>query len=164
MPAPNRGSLHPFLVDLGYWRTRLGAMADIPQRLLIYPRPDLSEPGVTVEELCVRAHDRSCIPALLARSVFRRASQPVRIQPTTELEAQELDWEAVRSGFAQLLVQIPPGRPLIDRVLDLLRSAAALGSLPELAAAEIRIEAPPDQAPGDDVLIARHLLDETGLD
>ena len=161
MQVSTQGSSpHPFLVDLDFWRRRLRAMSEVPQRLLVYPRPDLSEPGVEVVELCLHAHDEVRLSGLLARSVFRRPDQPVRLRTIEELDPGDVSWDTVRTGEAELLLRIPVDRCLKDQVLDIVRACQAATRVDGIEGCAVLLDSPENSPVSDAVLIAGHLLEQ----
>lgn len=117
------------LLDPEYWRVRLERLEREPRQLAIFPRTDLSRPGIEVIELRLRALDGARLTALLARSAFADTGLEVRLRACPEASELALDFEAVEAGGTDLVFQYPPGRRLEERVLDLLRIVAAACSL-----------------------------------
>ena len=116
------------LLDPGYWRPRLEKLGSVPKRLLIFPRPDLSRPGVEVIELRMRAHDGVDLRCILGRPAFPAAGDVVHLRVVEEFAFAEPDWTRIEEGQTDLVVSFPPQRRLEDRVLDVLRVTLAAGS------------------------------------
>ena len=90
IPAKN---LHPLLLEPSYWRVR-------------------------VLEFRLRSLDGSHLRGLFARSTWRSGPCDAilrTVRPASRLEIQE---DGVREGTAEFVLQEPAGRPLADRVLD----------------------------------------------
>jgi hypothetical protein len=132
-------SLRQHLLDPAYWRPRLERLAQVPRKLVIVPRPDLSRPGVEVLELRLQAHDRTAVRAILGHSAFARAGDDVRIRPAAQRDPEQLDWTALEEGRTDVSLCFPPGRRLEDRVLDVLRVAQAACSLESIASSRVRL-------------------------
>jgi hypothetical protein len=120
------------LMDPEFWRPRLERLEREPRQLAIFPRPDLSRPGIEVIELRLRAHDGAKLRAVLARSAFAENGLQIRLHACGPDEADALDIPTVEAGGSDLLLHYPPDRRLEDRVLDLLRVMAAACSVEHL--------------------------------
>jgi len=118
-------SLHPLLMDPGYWRPRLDRLDDVPRHLVVLPRPDLARPGIEVCELRLRAHDGERLRALLGRPAYCMEGESLRMRPCDCLDTAGLNWEAVEAGASDLVFQYPDQRRLEDRVLDVVRVCQA---------------------------------------
>lgn len=132
-------SLRQHLLDPGFWQPRLQRLAQVPRKLVIIPRPDLSRPGVEVLELRLQAHDRTAVRAILGRSAFARSGDEVRLRPALGRDPEELDWTALEQGRTDVALCLPPGRRLEDRVLDVLRVAQAACSLESVDCGRLRL-------------------------
>jgi hypothetical protein len=130
-------ALRQHLLDPAYWQPRLERLAEVPRKLVILPRPDLSRPGVEVLELRLQAHDRTAVRAILGRSAFARAGEHVRVRPAGQRDPEQLDWAALEQGRTDVSLCFPPGRRLEDRVLDVLRVAQAACSLESIASSRV---------------------------
>ncbi|NOT29116.1 MAG: hypothetical protein HOP15_01570 [Planctomycetes bacterium] len=117
------------LMDPEFWRPRIERLAREPRQLAIFPRPDLSRPGIEVQELRMRAHDGARLRALLSRSVFAGEGLAVNLRACHDLGGVELDFSAVEAGGTDLVFEYPKERRLEDRVLDVLRIAGAACSV-----------------------------------
>jgi hypothetical protein len=158
MRAWKGGTPHPSLVDPEFWRGLLGAPDATDQRLLVYPRPDLSEPGVEVVEFRLGAHDGEALWGLCARSSFRGRSDPTCLRVVEELGSGAVEWDGVRAGRAEVLLRLPEHRCLKDRVIDILRTVRAIRELAGPPTAPVEL-APPREGPLPDcLLIARALV------
>ena len=151
-------SPHPSLVDPGFWRRQLGGLDGSPQRLLVFPRSDLSEPGLEVVELCLKPGCGESLRGLYARSAFFTNSQGVHLRVTEKLDPADLCLERVRAGEAELLLQVPASHALRDRVLDILRMSRASQTDRGLRIHHFEVDDPAVGPVPDAVLIARHLL------
>lgn len=121
MTLPERRAPSPFLLDPRYWRERLAKMESVQRGLLLLPRADLSSPLIEVVEWRLRAHDGLRLWGLRGTSPFHPEPKGALIRevPTTELP--EITTDAVAEGRVEFVFQVPAGRRLEDRVLDLLR-------------------------------------------
>jgi len=117
------------LMDPDFWRGRLERLAQAPRQLAIFPRADLSRPGIEVIELRMRAHDGARLAALVARSAFAEVGQEVHLRSESDLSDTELDHHLVERGGTDLVFRYPLPRRLEDRVLDLVRILDAACSL-----------------------------------
>lgn len=117
------------LMDPEFWRSRIDRLAREPRQLAIFPRPDLSRPGIEVIELRMRAHDGARLTALLSRSAFAEEGLSVRLRAGFGLGGMELDFSAVEAGQTDLVFEYPAERRLEDRVLDVLRIVDAACSV-----------------------------------
>ncbi len=131
-------SLRARLVDPGYWQPRLRRLAQVPRRLVIVPREDLSRPGVDVLELRLQAHDETAVRALLGRSAYARRGELVRLRPAGD-DPEALDWSALDQGSTDVVVSFASDRRLEDRVLDVLRVAEAVSSLESVDQGHLRL-------------------------
>jgi hypothetical protein len=109
------------LLDPRYWRERLAKMESVQRGLLLLPRADLSSPLIEVVEWRLRAHDGLRLWGLRGTSPFHPVPSGALIRevPTTELP--EIAVDSVAEGRVDFVFQVPAGRRLEDRVLDLLR-------------------------------------------
>jgi len=147
------------LLDPEYWRPRLERLEREPRQLAIFPRPDLSRPGIEVLELRLRAHDGARLNALLARSAFAGAAVEVRLRTCVDLEGASLDWSAVEAGGTDLVFSYPDNRRLEDRVLDVLRIVGAACSVESIDCQKIAFR-PSDSGVQDEFAIAQFLRQE----
>jgi hypothetical protein len=138
-------------------------MRAVPRHLLLVPRPDLTQPGLEVTELSLRAHDGERLRGVLARSTFAQDGVDVVLRLAPEGVELTPDWPLVEQGGADLVHVVPRGyrrRRLEDRVLDLLRLACAAASLPGIEASRIRIPERLGPPPSDELLIASRLMQD----
>lgn len=150
------------LMDPEYWRVRLERLEREPRQLAIFPRPDLSRPGIEVIELRLRAFDGARLTALLARSAFAGTGLEVRVRSCPDASAAALDFGTVESGGTDLVFQHPPGRRLEERVLDVLRIVAAACSLESIDCEKVRF-LPSDSCVQDEFAIVEFLRREGWL-
>lgn len=111
----------PYLVDRRYWQTRMDRMDAVRRGLLILPRPDLSSPFVDVIEWRMRAHDGQRLWGLRALSPFHSEPKGVHLREVAATELPSVHLDTVVEGQAEFVIQVPAGRRLEDRVLDVLR-------------------------------------------
>jgi hypothetical protein len=121
MSVSRRRAPSPYLLDAKYWRERLTKMETVQRGLLLLPRPDLSTPLVDVVEWRLKAHDGLRLWGLRATSPFHPAAKGAMVREVPATELPEIDVDSVAEGQVDFVFQIPPGRRLEDRVLDLLR-------------------------------------------
>lgn len=157
MGAERRGTLHPLLLESGYWTNRLRELRLSRVSLVLIPRPELSSNGIEVDEFRIRAHDGIRLWGLRARSRFGTHAARVRVVGPSDLPM--IDSAAVLRGEAEFVFQEPAGRRLEDRVLDVLRIchlAGEVGSTP----AQVELVPPPAGPAPDEFLIASQLLSD----
>ncbi len=148
-------SLHPLLLESGYWTNRLRELRLSRVSLVLIPRPELSSNGIEVDEFRVRAHDGIRLWGLRARSRFGSHSARVRVVGPSDLP--KIDSAAVLRGEAEFVFQEPAGRRLEDRVLDVLRVCHLAGEVSS-SAARVELVAPAGCRAPDEFLIASQLL------
>ena len=156
MGVDRKGTLHPLLLERGYWRNRLRELRLSRVSLVLIPRPELSGNGIEVDEFRVRAHDGIRIWGLRARSRFGHRSARVRIVGPSDLP--KIDSAAVLRGEAEFVFQEPAGRRLEDRVLDVLRVCQIAGTNTDGSQRAVRLVADGGRAVRDEFLIASQLL------
>jgi len=125
-PVP---SVHPFLLQPEYWRTRLERPGASQGSLLLLPRPDISTPFVEVEEFRFRAHDDLRLWGVRMLAGYTTPGHPTKICLAGPAEAISPDTRALEPGGAFFFLREPPGRRLEDQVLDVLRLACLIASL-----------------------------------
>ena len=150
-------SLRPLVLEREFWCNRLSTMGEVPRRLLIVPRPELSRPGTEVVELKLRAHDGERLSALMGRSAFGADGQPLRLRLLGIGELLGVTWEAVDSGNTEVVYRPTSGRRLEDRVLDLIRVAQAVASIDGVDPESIEFVPPRQGATPDEIWIAEQL-------
>jgi hypothetical protein len=144
------------LMDPGFWRPRLERLEKEPRKLAVFPRPDLSRPGIDVIELRLCAHDGVKLTALLARSAFAETGLVIRLRACNDPSSAELDFSAVEEGGTDLVFQYPPERRLEDRVLDVLRIVAAACSVESIDCSKVSFR-PSDSCVQDEFAIVQFL-------
>lgn len=154
----------PYLVDRRYWQDRMDRMDSVRRGLLLLPRPDLSSPFVDVIEWRMRGHDGQRLWGLRALSPFHTEPKGVHVRevPATELPTVHLD--TVVEGMAEFVLQVPAGRKLEDRVLDVLRVVQVALDTCHLDAEQVHLDpcdcgAPANRLP-DEFLIVGKLMDQ----
>lgn len=148
-------SLHPLLLESGYWTNRLRELRLSRVSLVLIPRPELSSNGIEVDEFRVRAHDGIRLWGLRARSRFGSQSARVRVVGPSDLP--KIDSAAVLRGEAEFVFQEPAGRRLEDRVLDVLRVCHLAGEVSS-STAHVELVPPTGGRAPDEFLIASQLL------
>ena len=154
--APQR-ILHPLLMDRHYWRNRLQEQKLTRHGLMIVPRPDLSGTGCDVQEVRFRAHDGLRLWGLLARCPLFQQARPVRLRMIGPCDAPAIDRDCIEAGSADLVLQVPAGRRLEDRVLDVLRVFEVIESLEGVDPTRIALAECPGGSRPDEFLIASEL-------
>jgi hypothetical protein len=148
-----------FLLDPEFWRPRLERLEREPRNLAIFPRPDLSRPGVEVIELRLRAHDGARLTAMLARSAFAGTGLEVRLRACTNDGDAQPDLAVVETGGTDLVFRYPPERRLEDRVLDLMRVVDAACSVESVECGRVTF-LPSDSCIQDEFAIVQFLREE----
>jgi len=148
------GELHPLLLEREYWRSRLEQQQATRPFLLLTPRPDLSTASCEVQEIRFRAHDGTSIWGLVGRCPLLNGPQPASLKLLNASETALIDTTKVEEGRTQFVVQIPPGRRLVDRVLDALRLRQIALGFALIDTGDVEFDRGQG---GDEVLIARQL-------
>jgi hypothetical protein len=130
-------SFRRHLLDPEFWRSRLTQLRTTPRRLLLYPRPEQSRPGMELVEFQLCAHDGKRLQALLAHRSFGQRCEMIRIRACEMAEPCQIDWEAVGDGITDLVLDFPASRRLPDRVLDTLRVSQAACSIESVGLSEV---------------------------
>jgi len=137
-------------------------MDAVHRGLLLLPRADLTTSAADVAEWRLRGHDGAKLWGLRALSPFHPAPRGVCVREVCATELPEIRSEVVGEGWAEFVLQVPAGRRLEDRVLDLLRVIQAALSLCGLPSESVRLEASAPAAggrqPADELVIAERLL------
>ena len=121
-------SVHPFLLQPEYWRTRLERPGISQGSLLLLPRPDVSTPFVEVEEFRFRAHDGLRLWGVRMLAGYSAPEFASKICIVGPAEAIDPETRALDPGGAFFFLREPPGRRLEDQVLDVLRLACLIAS------------------------------------
>ena len=139
-------------------------MDTVHRGLLILPRQDLTTPFADVVEWRMRGHDGVKLWGLRAVSPFHPDPRGVCVREVSATELPEVRLEAVMEGWAEFVLQIPAGRRLEDRVLDLLRVVQVGLSTFGLGLDAVRMEASvpagEGRRPADELVIAERLVRE----
>jgi hypothetical protein len=158
-----RRSVHPLLLEPTYWRERLRCLEGEDQGLFFTPRPELSAPGTEVVGFRIRAHDGAVLRGLLARPTWQQGDRPALVRSVRPGAGLAVDVETVRAGSAELVFEEPAGRPLADRVLDVVRVSQIALRTSGIDRLQIHfgcLEADDEDLP-DEFLIADQLLERT---
>lgn len=162
MAMPDRRTPSPFLLERGYWQDRLARMDSVHRGLLMIPRNDLTTAFADVVEWRMRAHDGVRLWGLRAFSPFHPEPRGVCVREICATELPEIRLETVTEGWAEFVLQVPAGRRLEDRVLDLLRVIQLALSTFGLGADAVRLEASlpagHGRQPADELVIADRLV------
>ena len=111
-------SLHPLLLEPSYWRGRAQALEAHEGGVIWTPRPDLEAPGIRVLEFRMRNLDGGHLRGLFARCTWRNGPQAAVLRTVRPASRLEIHKDEVRDGVAEFVLQESAGRPLADRVLD----------------------------------------------
>ena len=154
----------PYLVDRRYWQARLDRMDSVRRGLLILPRPDLSSPFVDVIEWRMRGHDGQRLWGLRALSPFHDEPKGVHLREVAATELPSVRLETVVEGQAEFVLQVPAGRRLEDRVLDVLRVVRVALDTCHLVPEQVHLDpcvcgVDPLRLP-DEFLIVERLMDQ----
>ena len=154
--APQR-ILHPLLMDQRYWRNRLQEQRLTRHGLMIVPRPDLCTAACEVKEVRFRAHDGLRLWGLVARCPLFHEDRPVRLRMIGPCDAPAIDRTCIEAGSIDLVLQVPAGRRLEDRVLDVLRMFEVIESLEGVDPSQVSLANRPNGNRPDEFLIASEL-------
>lgn len=149
-------SLHPLLLEPSYWRGRVRALGEHEAGMVWTPRPDLAVPGVEVLEFRLKTLDGGYLRGLFARSTWHSGPQVATLRtvgPASRLEVRE---EAVREGAAEFVLQEPAGRPLADRVLDVVLLSQIASETDGIC--EVGVDHQGERGDSDAAAIAQQLL------
>jgi hypothetical protein len=126
--------------------------------LLILPRPDLSSGLIDVVEWRLRAHDGTRLWGLRGGSPFHPKANGAWIRQVSSCDLPEICTDAITDGCLDFVWQVPAGRKLEDRVLDVLRVWQVAVSYSGLAPEQVNLVAAiPGEEP-DEFMIAARLL------
>lgn len=158
MPGTRRRSLHPLLLERGYWRNRLQMLRLSRPSVILIPRPELAAAGVEVDEFRIRAHDGIRLFGLRAQHKGDGAPSAVRIRLVGPCELPQVDVTAIEVGVREFVLQLPAGRRLEDRVLDVLRVCQLASGADDGATNRVQLVATNRGQEPDEFLIAAQLL------
>jgi hypothetical protein len=156
MPSQERRNPSRFLLEPEYWRTRLAGMGAVSRGLLLFPRPDLSSPIVEVVEWSLRAHDGTRLWGIKGQSSFHPEPNGVWLRQFDSADALSIILEPIYQGSVDFAMQVPAGRRLEDRVLDVVRVWQAAAAVCGLEPDKVRLASTDRQS--DEFLIASELL------
>ena len=159
MPCPGRGEPSPFLLEPRYWQSRLAKMETVSRGLLLMPRGDLSSPGVEVVEWRLRAHDGTRLWGLRGTSPFHPLPRGARVREVSAWILPEVSLDTVAEGRADFVFQVPAGRRLEDRVLDVLRVFQVARTTCGIEPEQIDLSCHTGRQP-DEFMIANRLLEQ----
>jgi hypothetical protein len=158
MPSSERRTPSRFLLEPDFWRERLAGMGSVSRGLLLFPRPDLASPVVDVVEWSLRAHDGIRLWGLKGQSSFYPEPKGVWLREFDSADQPEVWLDPIYDGCIDFAMQVPPGRRLEDRVLDVLRVWQAAASTCHVDASKVRLAAGRASPESDAFLIASQLL------
>ncbi|MCB9908154.1 MAG: hypothetical protein H6830_10595 [Planctomycetes bacterium] len=150
-------SVHPLLLEPSYWNQRLSELEEGAGSMFSSPREDLSGSGREVEEFRLKTHDGQLLWGLIAYPTFFQGSRPCCIKAAGPAEPIVLDPSAPETGTVEILYQVPAGRRLEDRVVDLLRIYAQARRQPRIEPTALRLSET-SRVQRDEFWIASELL------
>lgn len=162
MPSPSRRSLHPLLLERGYWRNRLQQLTLAQPSVLLIPRPELSTLSVEVDEFRLRTHDGIRLYGLRAQSRLPVSQQEVMVRIVGPCDSPDLDREAMSCGTTEFVFQEPAGRRLEDRVMDVLRVCQIAAAQEGRTARDVRLVSSHD-IPDEFLIVSQLLAEEIDL-
>lgn len=133
-------------------------MGAVSRGLLLFPRPDLASPAVDVVEWSLRAHDGVRLWGLKGQSAFHPEPKGVWLREFDSADEPSVLLEPIYDGCVDFAMQVPPGRRLEDRVLDVLRVWQAAASTCDVAPACVTLVVPAARTESDAFFIASQLL------
>jgi hypothetical protein len=162
MPGWSRRSLHPLLLERGYWRNRLHQLNLAQPSVLLIPRPELSTDSVEVDEFRLRTHDGIRLYGLRAQSRLPIAHQQVMVRLIGPCESPDLDREVLSDGTTEFVFQEPAGRRLEDRVMDLLRVCQIAAAQEGRSTRDVRLVSS-HEIPDEFLIVTQLLAEELDL-
>lgn len=158
MSGSRRRALHPLLLERGYWRNRLQVLKLARPSVLLVPRPELSTAAIEVDEFRIRAHDGIRLFGLRAQCRQRSTPAVVRIRVVGPCELPHVDAAALDGSTREFVLQLPAGRRLEDRVLDVLRVCQLASNDAGEGSSRVSLVASDRDHEPDEFLIASQLL------
>lgn len=111
----------------------------------------------------MRAYDGLRLIGLVGKRGMLIGFSQTRLRILPADQPPEIDLPAVRSGMIEYAVQLPPGRRLEDRVLDVLRICELAASRENIRPCDVLLYAHEGETEPDEFLIASQLMaGETG--
>lgn len=150
-----------FLCDPNFWRDRIARLTQVQRGLILTPRPDLSSPFCEVVEWRLKAHDSLHLWGLRASSPFHTPPRGATIREVCSSQLPSTGIDRVADGLVDVVFQVPAGRRLEDRVLDLVRVYQMVLDSGIQTASISMVPADPEHVP-DEYLIANGLV-QVGL-
>jgi hypothetical protein len=126
--------------------------------VLLVPRPELSTAAIEVDEFRIRAHDGIRLFGLRAQCRQRSTPATTRIRVVGPCELPQVDANAMDGGSREFVLQLPAGRRLEDRVLDVLRVCQLASSDAAEGTNRVSLVAADRDHEPDEFLIASQLL------
>ena len=164
MASEMETAFREFLLDPSYWRPKLDQLSRSPRELALFPRPDLSRPGLETIELRLRGHDGARLRGLFVRPSFQAGETEVDLVASEFLGPEAVDWDrALEEGASILVYERMTPRRLEDRVLDLLRFASAACEMDGVDSSLLVFRTTPDCERADEVRIAERIRDRGWL-
>ncbi len=124
---------------------------------VISQRPELSNRRSKVADFKVPSHDGTHLLGLYARPTWVRGKRPFRLRSVSHQQPLQLDPASLEKGVAEFVFQVPEGRALRDRVLDVVAVVRMAQGLRGIHPQCSDLLAGP-QRPPDEFLIAQHLF------
>ena len=153
-----RQSVHPLLLDPTYWRNCLQGLNLGQHDLLFRERNDLSNRRAKVAEFQLCSHDGTPLKGLCSRPVWVPGRRPFRVRSVSCKGPLELDTATLKQGVADFVFQGPEGRPLKDRVLDVVAVVHMAQQMPGIDAKRTNLGDHDVSRANDEFVITEHLL------
>ncbi len=164
MASPESPAPSPFLMDRHFWEGRLAQMESVGRGLLLLPRQDLTNQLADVVEWRMKAHDGVRLWGLRGLSQFHPVAREMRVRQVAATELPQIDMETLAEGCGEFVFQVPAGRRLEDRVLDVLRVVQLALSTGDVETDRVRLVVGMEDGrrarPSDEFMIADRLLRE----
>ena len=153
-----RPSVHPLLLDPIYWRKCFQNL-DLGQHALSFlERHDLSTRRAKVAEFSLCAHDGTPLRGLCSRPAWVPGRRPFRVRSVGPNGPLEMDMATLKQGVADFVFQGPDGRPLKDRVLDVVAVVHMAQQVRGIDANRTNLGDHNMNRTDDEFMIAEHLL------
>jgi len=153
-----RPSVHPLLLDPIYWRNCLLNLGLGRNELVFQERQDLSTRRAKVAEFLLCSHDGTLLKGLCSRPAWVPGRRPFRVRSVSPSGPLEMDKATLRQGVADFVFQGPDGRPLKDRVLDVVAVVHMAQRVRGIDAKRTNLGDHNVNRADDEFMIAEHLL------
>lgn len=106
----------------------------------------------------MRAYDGLRLPGLVGKRSMAIGASRTRLRILPPEVPPEVDMPAVRAGMIEYALQLPVGRRLEDRVLDVLRVCELAALRENIRPQDVVLYSPEGEAEPDEFLIASKLM------